>query len=219
MTTHLRRDIEHLERELLLVGSLVEEAINKAIRALVDRRLDLCEQVIRGDDVIDRKEVEVEEECLKILALHQPMAFDLRFLVVVLKVNNDLERMADLAVNIAERVSSLARTPPLPVALDFATMVDTVQQMVRGSLDALVRQDPALARHIIDQDDVVDDCNRQMFAILQKTMRERPDLIEPAVHTLSASRNLERIADLATNLAEDVVFMVEGEVIRHARLK
>ncbi len=215
MGKHLERDLEVLKREILTMGSLVEEAAFKSTASLIDRRPDLIEEVLEGDDRIDQKELEIEEECLKILALHQPVASDLRFVVSVMKVNNDLERMGDLAVNIAERAAHLSRTEPIGVPLDFRRMVELVRNMVRSSLDALVNKDTALARRVCDLDDGVDDINRQMFQILQRTMQEDASSIERAVDTLSISRHLERIADLATNIAEDVVFLVDGDVIRH----
>ena len=215
MNKHLRRDLSRLEAQLFRLGALVEASIKKATVALVERRVELAEEVIAGDAEIDAHEVEVEEECLKILALHQPVASDLRYLVAVLKVNNDLERMGDLATNVAERVLYLASHEPLGVPLEFERMVEVVRRMVSESLDALVNQDPQAARRVCAQDDTVDEINRQMFRVLQERMLLDPSAIKRAVHTLSASRHLERIADLATNIAEDVVFTVEAEVIRH----
>src|SRR3990170_6845539 len=141
MAKHLQRDLEHLKKEILTMGSMVEEATNRAILALVDRRPELAEAVINGDDRIDYKENEIEEYCLKTLALHQPVAADLRFIIVVLKVNNDLERMGDLAVNIAERAAYLSTHEQLNVSLDFLRMVEGVRTMVRKSLDALIGMD------------------------------------------------------------------------------
>ncbi len=215
MSIHLQRDLEHLDKELLILSSMVEEATNKAILALVDRRLDLARQVMREDDRINHREVLIEEECLKMLALHQPVATDLRFIVTVLKVNNDLERMGDLAVNIAERAAYLATQEPLQVSLDFPKMAEGVRNMVRESLDALTNTNPRLARHVLTMDDEIDEANRGMFDILQDLMHRDSSTIERAVHLLSASRYLERIADLATNIAQDVVYMSEGKLIRH----
>jgi phosphate transport system protein len=215
MTKHLLRDLEALKKRLLEVESMVEEATNKAITALTECKQDMAVEVIEYDDEIDTKEVQTEEECLKILALHQPVASDLRFVIGAMKVNNDLERMGDLAVNIAERVCYLAEHPPLGVPLDFNRMADVVRNMVRTSLDAHVNLNAELARTVGQMDDEVDDIHRDMYTVLQARMHEDPALIERAVHYLNASRDLERIADLATNVAEDVVFMVEGEVIRH----
>lgn len=215
MSIHLQKDLEHLDKELLILSSMVEDATNKAILALVDRRLDLARQVMREDDRINTREVLIEEECLKMLALHQPVAADLRFIVAVLKVNNDLERMGDLAVNIAERAAYLATREPLQVSLDFPKMAEGVREMVRESLDALTNMNPRLARHVLTMDDEIDEANRGMFDILQDLMHRDPSTIERAVHLLSASRHLERIADLATNIAQDVVYIAEGKLIRH----
>jgi phosphate transport system protein len=215
MGKHLQHDLDRLKKELLEMGALVEESTNKAIASLVNRTPEVAEEVLEGDDRIDLKELEVEDHCLKALALHQPVAGDLRFIVAVMKVNNDLERMGDLAQNIAERSVFLSTHEPLQVELDFGRMVTLVRGMVKESLDALVERDTHLARSVCNQDDAVDDINRQMFVTLQELMISDPGSVERAVHTLSVSRHLERIADLATNIAEDVVFMVEGDVIRH----
>ncbi|MFM8980593.1 MAG: phosphate signaling complex protein PhoU [Planctomycetia bacterium] len=215
MAIHLLRDLDHLKKQVLVVGSLVEEATDKAISALVDRRPALAEEVLRGDDRIDRKEVEVEEECLKILALHQPVAADLRFIITVLKVNNDLERMGDLAVNVAERAAFLSTHEPLSVRVDFPAMGALVRSMLRDGLDALVRLDTDLARAVWSRDDEVDHANRTIRDTLEDLMQSDPGSVERALHTLSASRSLERMADHATNIAEDVLFMVLGEVARH----
>jgi phosphate transport system protein len=215
MSIHLQKDLEHLDKELLILSSMVEDATNRAMLALVDRRLDLARQVMREDDRINHREVLIEEECLKMLALHQPVAADLRFIVAVLKVNNDLERMGDLAVNIAERAAYLTTQEPLQVSLDFPKMAEGVRDMVRKSLDALSNMNPRLARHVLSMDDEIDEANRKMFDILQELMHRDPSTIERAVHLLSASRYLERIADLATNIAQDVVYMSEGRLIRH----
>ena len=215
MSIHLQKDLEHLDKQLLILSSMVEDATNRAMMALVDRRPDLARQVMREDDRINHREVLIEEECLKILALHQPVAADLRFIVAVLKVKNDLERMGDLAVNIAERAAYLATQEPLQVSLDFPKMAEGVRNMVRESLDALSNMNPRLAQHVLTMDDEIDEANRGMFNILQELMRRDPSTIERAVHLLSASRYLERIADLATNIAQDVVYMSEGRLIRH----
>ncbi len=215
MSKHLQRDLEHLKKELLSIASMVEVALNKAIPALIERRGDLADEVIQSDSIIDEKEVLVEEECLKMLALHQPVAGDLRFIISVLKVTNDLERMGDLCVNIAERASYLSAHAPLDIELDFPAMTEGVQEMVRKSLDSLTTLDTQLAREVLEQDDEIDTANREMFYALQKLMHQDPETIERAVHMLSASRHLERIADLATNIVQDVVYMVDGELIRH----
>ena len=215
MPRHLQKDLDNLKREILILGSMVTDSIHKAIISLVERRITLSEEVMNCDNVINEKEVAIEEECLKILALHQPVAADLRFIITILKVNNDLERMGDLAVNIAERASYLSSKENLNITLDFPRMVESVQRMVDESLTALINMDTKLARKVLLMDDEVDDINRDMYVILQKEMKENSESVERAVHLLSTSRHLERIADLSTNIAEEVVFMVEGELIRH----
>ena len=215
MSIHLQNDLDRLKRELLQMGSLVEEATNKAITSIVQRDPVMAREVLEGDDVIDSKELQVEDQCLKILALHQPVASDLRFLIATIKVNNDLERMGDLAQNIAERAVYLSSQKPIDVHIDFQRLLDRARGMVKQSLDALVNADSELARRVCEQDSEVDELNRHMFVVLEDLMRREPLSVERAVQTLSVARHLERIADLATNIAEDIVFMVEGEVIRH----
>ena len=215
MARHLQAELDNLKKELLHIASMVESATEKALVALLERRAELAQEVIDEDDYIDDKEVRIEEECLKILALYQPVANDLRFVITALKVNNDMERVGDLAVNIAERALYLSTREMLTVTLDLPEMTSDVMTMLRGSLDALTRKDTELARRIIAMDDKVDEANRRIFKELKRMMRKSPDTIKRALHLLSTSRHLERIADLATNVCEDVVYMVEGEVIRH----
>ncbi|MCB9832397.1 MAG: phosphate signaling complex protein PhoU [Planctomycetes bacterium] len=215
MAVHLLRDLEHLKEHLLYLGSLVEESTDKAIASLLDRNADLAREVIEGDDRIDAMEVKVEEEAMKLLALHQPVAADLRFIITVLKVNNDLERVGDLAVNIGARAIDLADDVPLGFQVDFADMCTTVRSMVHDCLESLVRQDVAIARRVWTADGRVDRIHREMFGAMEDVMRQDKDCVRRATLWLSASRHLERIADLATNIAEDVIFMVKGEVVRH----
>jgi phosphate transport system protein len=175
----------------------------------------LAEKVIAGDDQIDRMEVELEEECLKILALHQPVAIDLRFIVAVLKINNDLERIGDLAANIAERTVALADSGRIDPPFDFTGMAASTRQMLKGSLDCLVKMDTVLAQHVLDLDDEVDAMHSHNFQLIKEQIRSHPDHLESLTHYLTVSRHLERIADLATNIAEDVYYMIEGEIVRH----
>jgi phosphate transport system protein len=217
MTKHFRRDLDLLRKTVLGLGGLIEAAIERALTALVDRRPDLARQVIEADADIDEREVDVETECLKILALHQPFAQDLRFLITVLKVNNDLERMGDLAVNISEAAEFLSGRDPLPLPAGFEDMSERVRSMVQKSLDALLDQSPDLAREVLAMDDMVDQLDRSMSAELQTNLHLDPSSIERSIALLRAIRDLERIADLATNVAEDVVFLVEAELIRHGR--
>jgi phosphate transport system protein len=216
MSKHLVRALEEVDRSILAVGSMVEEQLSKATLALVNRRADLATEAINGDDAIDRREVEFEEECLRILALHQPVAADLRFLIAVLKVNSDLERMGDLAANIAERALYLASNPPLNADLDFNAMAQRVRNMVRNVLDALVNVDADLARSVCREDDEVDKLNHHNHEVLFELMRKDPASVDRAVQTLFATRHLERLADHAVNIAEDVIYLAEGDVIRHS---
>jgi len=216
MSRHFQRDLDELKNELLHLGGLVEVAINDALLSLTDRRPELADSVLEKAAEIDKLEVKIEEECLKIMALHQPVAVDLRFLVVVLKVNNDLERMGDIAENIAHRSLFLNAHEALPLPAAFTEQLPGyIKKMTRSALDSLIKVDVVLAGEVIDMDDKVDNIHRQMYAELQSLMKRSPDFVERAVQNLSCSRNLERIADLSTNIAEDVIFMVEGEVVRH----
>ncbi len=216
MTKHFTRDLENLKKKLMQVGSLVEEAILGATQAFMGRDRKLAKAVIEGDALIDNIEVAVEEECLKILALHQPVAADLRFVVAVLKVNNDLERMGDLAVGIAKRAKSLTKKGiQEPVPPEISEMLSTAHGMVRKCLDSLVEFDANLARQVLSDDDAVDALHKRMFGIAQAAMKTSPEKVEASVYFLSVSRQVEHLADLATNIAEDVIFMEEGVIVRH----
>jgi phosphate transport system protein len=215
MTKHLQRDLENLQRDVVGLAASTEETIHRAIRALQERDTELAHQVIDGDSQIDEEENHVEEECLKILALHQPVAVDLRRTAAILKINTDLERMADLAVDIAERAIRLAELQPIHVPEKLQKMTDLTTLMVRHSLDAFVNLDPPLARRVCRLDDEVDRYNEEIIQELIEQMRKSPDMVEPALSLFSAVRHLERIADHATNIAEDVIYLVEGEIVRH----
>ena len=216
MAIHLERDLEELKKEILQLGVMVETSINEAMHALNSRRLELAEKVLAEADAIDEKEVHIEELCLKTLALHQPVAVDLRFIVVVLKVNNDLERMGDFAENVAKRAQFLSSKDPIIVPKDFSeTLPNQIRSMIRLALDSLVNLDVKQAKEVIKMDQIVDDINRNMYSELQQLMMKDSSTVERAVQYLSSSRYLERIGDLATNIAEDVIFMVEGAVVRH----
>ena len=215
MTRHIERQIEGLKEKILRVGTLVEEAISKAITALINRDTALAQRVIVSDEEIDRMEVEVEEECLKILALYQPVAADLRFVVAVLKINNDLERMGDLARNIAKRVAQLAKSEPIDLPPEIRTMAMLTQEMVKQSLDAVVNADTALARQVREEDDAVDEARMQIRQRVLRGIKANPDQVESLLRINSVSKHIERLADMATNIAEDVVYMVEGDIVRH----
>lgn len=216
MAKQLPRQIEALKQKILFVGTLVEEAIAKATLALNTRDSNLARAVIEADSEIDRMEVDVEEECLKVLALYQPVAADLRFVVAVLKINNDLERMGDLARNVAKRVVFLSEREELhELPVDFRPMAAKVKLMVKDSLDALVNSDTALAQKVRDDDDDVDAQRRLFEKQIEAHIRDNPGQAEALMRLASVARHLERIADMATNIAEDVIYMVEGEIVRH----
>lgn len=217
MSLHLQRDLDALKKHILQLGNLVESAINLALLSLINRETDLAEKALTFEEEINQKEVLIEEECLKILALHQPVAVDLRFIVVVLKVNNDLERMGDIARNIAKRAQFLATQQHVPVLEEMASeLPETVRSMVRKSLDALVSLDLDLAISVMKMDDRVDEINRKMYGEVKRIIEADVKHTDVAINLLSTSRYMERIADLSTNIAEDVVFMVDGRVVRHS---
>jgi phosphate transport system protein len=215
MSKHLQRDLDALQRDLLSVAGSVEEAVNKAIRALKERNGELARQVIAGDSRIDEGENQVEEECLKALALHQPVAIDLRRIAAVMKINSDLERMADLAEDIAERALHLLRLPPIAIPPRLPQMTDLTTTMVKQSIDAFVNLNTHTARLVCRLDDEVDRCNEEIIRGLIRLMQQSPEMVEPGLSMFSATRHLERIADHATNIAEDVIYLVEGAIVRH----
>lgn len=215
MSKHWERDLDNLQRHLMALAASVEEAIFKGTRALQERDLSLAREVVEGDSAIDQEENHVENECLKMLALHQPVAIDLRRIIAALKINTDLERMADLAVNIAERALSLAELPRIAVPDKLQGMTDLTTSMVHQSLDAFVMLDAEQARRVIRIDDEVDRYNREIIVELILYMQQRPEQVPSFLAFFSAVRQLERIADHATNIAEDVVYLIEGEIIRH----
>jgi phosphate transport system protein len=217
MTVHLQRQFENLKKMILTLGTVVEESVDAAIQAVTRRDTDLAQKVIDEDARVDLMEVDVEEECLHTLALYQPVAFDLRFVVSVLKINNDLERIADLSVNIAEQAQFLALEAELDhVPFDLSGMARRVRGMLKRSLDALVNVDSELADSVVKMDDEVDIIHREMYQQIEQSMREEPHHIEQLIHLLSTSRHLERIADHCTNIAEDVIYMARGDIARHS---
>jgi len=212
-----QREIERLKKEILVLSAIVEESVQNAVRAIATRDSKLAQKVIGADSEIDQMEVDLEESCLKVLALHQPVAIDLRFIVAVLKINNDLERIGDLAVNIAQRANYLANKPKVNIQLKLTEMADKTQIMLRKSLDALVNMNPALAKEVCNSDDEIDQMHEEMYRLVEDAIRANPDNIDILIQLLSVSRQLERIADHATNIAEDVIYMVTGIISRHHR--
>ena len=215
MTKHFQRDLDRLNRRVLSLSAVVEEMIDKATQALVERRADVAEQVIATDVEVDEQEVDIENDCLKLLALYQPVASDLRRIVTLVKVNNELEGIADLAVNMSERSLALQTHLAFRVPESMEQMADVAAAMVRNSMDSFVNVDMAAAHQVIASDSHIDDLNVGMIQQLTEVMKQDPNHIEPALHCFSAARHLERIGDHATNIAEDVVYLVDGEIVRH----
>ncbi len=213
--THFQEQLETLKESLLKMAALVEEAINDSVQSLVKRDSDLVQKTMDLEKRINAMDIEIEEMCLTLLALRQPMAIDLRFITAAMKINTDLERMGDQAVNIAERAVSLNQEPPLKPYIDIPRMAEIVQAMVKDVLDSFVHRDPKLARSVCQRDDLVDGLNNQVFRELLTFMISDPGTIQRAVHVMIISRCLERIADHTTNIAEDVIFMVDARVIKH----
>ncbi len=215
MSIHLIRDIDSLHRQVLTMCGHVEEMIHQAVDALHQPHFQKARDILTKDDEIDAMDVQIEEECLKLLALHQPVAIDLRRITTVMKISAELERVADLGVNIAERACGIVASPEISAPEKLKQMSRLALEMLHRSIDAYVQLDVRLAREVCQSDDAVDQLNREIIDELTVLMKRRPELIEPAIHLFSASRQIERIADHATNIAEDVVYLVQGEIIRH----
>jgi len=216
MQRHFDDELQHLKEQLLLMGGSVETAINKSIRALTDRNSDLAQDVITHDEDIDQMEISVDNVCLRLLALYQPTAADLRFITASILINSNLERIADQAVNIAERALELNLQPILKPLIDIPRMSRIAEEMTMKSLDALVQRDADKARAVRMMDNELDDLNEQVFRELLTYMMSDGSTITRAVHLILISRSLERIGDHATNIAEEVIFMVEGAVVKHS---
>jgi phosphate transport system protein len=212
---HFQEELEVLKARLLEMGGLAEDRVRLAVRALVERDLTLVERVLIGDDSINRLHIEIDDRCFKLLALRQPMAVDLRSIVSAVKINTDLERVGDLAINIAEAVERYLRHPPVKELIDIPHMATVAQRMLRDALDAFVRRDLDLAEDVLDRDDELDELKTQVFRELVGHMTRDPSTIEPALDLVLISRHLERIGDHATNVAEDVIFMVSARDVRH----
>jgi phosphate transport system protein len=214
MSRHLERDLESLQKRIVGFAGLVETAIFKSVQAIHDHNRDLAEEIIDGDEAIDLKENEIAEECLKLLALHQPVATDLRRIATTFMITTDLERMGDLARHIAEAAVTLSPTQ-VPIPPKFGKMAEVTTQLVRQSLDSFVNLDSQLARRVVRMDDEVDRYNDEIIEDLVAYMKKSPANIESGVTLFAATRHLERIADHATNIAEDVIYMVEGDIVKH----
>ncbi|MFZ5563348.1 MAG: phosphate signaling complex protein PhoU [Thermodesulfobacteriota bacterium] len=217
MTKHFEVELAGIKRKILDLGAMTEDRLNKAVTAVCERRRDLADQIIATDYEIDNLEVEIEEDCLKTIALHQPVAIDLRFLVVTIKINNDLERIADEAVNIAQRVQAITKKQAAGFYYDYAPMGKKVKNMVKKSLNAFVQKDAEAAKEVLFADEEIDMLRGEIYDLLKSTGGAEPALdVGYLLNLFLISRHLERIADHATNIAEEAIYMVEGEIVRHA---
>jgi phosphate transport system protein len=212
---HFQAELEQLKARLLEMGGLAEEQVRLSVKALVDRDRDLMDRVIRGDSALNALHIEIDQRCFTLLALYQPMAVDLRAIVAAVKINTDLERVGDLAINIAEASRQYVQHAPVKKLIDIPRMASIAQAMLRDALDAFVRRDTVLAQRVLDEDDALDDLKTQIFRELITYMLQDPSTIEPALDLILVSRHLERIGDHATNIAEDVIFMVSAKDVRH----
>ena len=212
---HFQEELEGLQGRLLEMGGLAEERVRAAVQGLVNRDVVLIERVLRGDEPINQFHIEVDSRCFRLLALHQPMAVDLRSIVAAVKINTDLERVGDLAVNIAEAAKRYTTHPPVKKLIDIPQMGEIAQSMLRDALDAYVRRDTVLAHQVLNEDDRLDAFKTQVFRELLTYMLQDPTTVEPALDLILISRHLERIGDHATNVAEDVIFMVSALDVRH----
>jgi phosphate transport system protein len=212
---HFQEELETLKTRLLEMGGLAEEQVRTAVRGLVDRDHDAVERVLRGDEPLNHLHIEIDSRCFTLLALYQPMAADLRTIVAAVKINTDLERVGDLAVNIAEAARRYGSHPPVKKLIDIPRMATLAQSMLRDALDAFVRRDVDLAQQVLNEDDRLDDLKTQIFRELLTYMLQDPGTIEPALDLILVSRHLERIGDHATNVAEDVIFIVSARDVRH----
>jgi phosphate transport system protein len=217
MSVHLQRAIAELKKSLLSLCALVEDQVQMAVRALLDRDEALAATVEQRDAQIDQREIEVEEECLKILALYQPVAMDLRLVVAAMKIDNDLERIGDLAVNIARKGARFAKDAPMEIPFDVAGMWEKTQAMLRDSVDALVNLDGHLAYSVCGRDNEVDRLKHEFRVATEDMIRRNPERTGALLRLQAVTRNLERIADCATNIAEDVIYMIEGRIARHRK--
>jgi phosphate transport system protein len=215
LVPHFQEELEQLKTRLLEMGGLAEDRVRSALDGLVERDSQLVDRVLGGDVPINQLHIEIDSRCFKLLALHQPMAVDLRAIVSAVKINTDLERVGDLAINIAEAVRRYMRHPPVKELIDIPRMAEIAQSMLRDSLDSYVRRDIALAQSVLNQDDELDALKTQVFRDLLTHMLQDPSTIEPALDLILISRHLERIGDHATNVAEDVIFMVSARDVRH----
>ena len=217
MTIHFQSELEKIKKRILSLGSLVEERVRMAIHAIDTHNTETAAQIVSTDYEIDETEVEIEEECLKVLALYQPVAIDLRFLITVIKINNDLERIADEAVNIAQRVSTISKIEKNQFPYEYSRMAEKAEFMLKKSLDAFVNLDLDLAFKVLMMDDEVDAMHRNSYDLIKTSIKLAPDKVGVFINYYLISRHIERLADHATNIAEEVIYLIEGQIVRHEK--
>ena len=219
MSIHFQKELANLKKAILILGAMVEEQVRMATESLEKKDMDLVQKVIMADNKIDEMEVQIEEECLKVLALHQPVAVDLRFIIAVIKINNELERLGDQAVNIAERVEIIAKQKKHGFIFDYSIMTEKAQNMLKMSLDSFVNLDLDLAFKVLTLDDEVDRIKNEAYDKIKDAMTLHTDSLGYLINLLLVSRHVERLADHATNIAEEVIYLIEGEIVRHGKVK
>lgn len=215
MPRHFEYELDQLRTLLIRMGSLVEEQIDFGVRAILESNISLAQIVLERDKKVDEFDNEIDKQCMRIFALTQPVAIDLRLLMAALKINNELERIGDIAVNLAERVTPLLPHATFVKKTPLAMMAEGARAMVKDAIDSFVNSDPALAKKVLESDDAIDEFDRETFNLMVKKMKESSEFIEPAAHMMIVSRHVERLADHATNIAEDVIFLVNAKIIKH----
>ena len=215
MQRHFEKELENLRTDLIRMGSLVEEAISMSIKALTLRDLNMARKVIDGDERVNSLEIEIDNAIIDLLALQQPVAVDLRMILAAQKINNDLERLGDHAVNIAESVDALLRADNRDALLKIPQMAEVAQSMLRDALDCLIHQNAQMGKHVLEQDDIIDELNKTMVTEVVELMKNKKTAIEGGLELIRISRNLERVADLSTNIAEEVIFVTLARVVKH----
>lgn len=218
MTKYFRKELEKIKKKLLSLGAIIEQRIHLVCKAVLSCDADVASRIISSDNEIDEMEVEIEEDCLKVLALHQPVAVDLRFIIAVIKINSQLERIGDQAVNIAERVDVLAKKEIMDFIFDYTPMIEKAEFMLKKSLDALVNFDLDIAEMVCVLDDEVDRMKEDAYDKIKIAMKNNPERLGYLLNFFLISRHIERIADLSTNIAEDVIYLIEGEIVRHEKI-
>ncbi len=215
MRQHFHKELQKIKKQILTLGAMIENNVKDIKAAIATFDPEIAAAIIKSDHLIDEMEVEMEEECLKVLVLHQPVANDLRFLIAVIKINAELERIGDQMSNIARRIQTIAKQKQCEFVFDYAVMIEKAEHMLKLSLDALVNMDFEMAAQVLKLDDEVDDIRAEAYQMIRDALIEQPDHADYLLNLLFVSRHIERMADHSTNIAEDVIYMIEGEIIRH----